>query len=57
MIKEMDEDAKKIDYLIEFVIKRNLENYSMFKDYQNSLSRVRKHGRQIKDDDFAYILE
>ena len=53
----MDEDAKKIDYLIEFVIKRNLENYSMFKDYQNSLSRVRKHGRQIKDDDFAYILE
>lgn len=35
VIRTMDEDAKKIDYLIEFVIKRNLENYSMFKDYQD----------------------
>lgn len=33
VIRAMDEDAKKIDYFIEFVIKRNLENYSMFKDY------------------------
>lgn len=35
VIRGMDEDAKNIDYLIEFVIKRNLYNYSMFKDYQN----------------------
>ena len=35
VIRVMDEDAKKIDYPIEFVIKRNLENYSMFKDYQD----------------------
>lgn len=35
VIRVMDEDAKEIDYLIEFVIKRNLENYSMFKDYQD----------------------
>ena len=34
VIRTMDEDAKNIDYLIEFVIKRNLENYSMFKDYK-----------------------
>ncbi len=35
VIRVMDKDAKEIDYLIEFVIKRNLENYSMFKDYQD----------------------
>lgn len=35
VIRGMDEDAKNIDYLIEFVIKRSLYNYSMFKDYQD----------------------
>ena len=35
VIRAMDEDAKNIDYLIEFVIKRTLYNYSMFKDYQD----------------------
>ena len=35
VIREMGDDAKNIDYLIEFVIKRSLYNYSMFKDYQD----------------------
>ena len=35
VIRIIDEDAKEIDYLVEFVIKRNLYNYSMFKDYQD----------------------
>ena len=35
VIREMSDDAKNIDYLIEFVIKRSLYNYSMFKDYQD----------------------
>lgn len=35
VIREMGDDAKNIDYLIEFVIKRSLYNYSMFKDCQD----------------------